>query len=216
MFSAIERVLIAAAMVGLSGCGSPRPIMYYGVQIPAAPVPTAYTYPIDMVVGNISGPDLLEATPIVYKTSRNQMGTYLYHRWTEPPVRMIQAKLIRLLRTSGEYQSVSSPGSGSAGDLVVRGRLYEFAEVDSEGINGLVSMEFELYNRKTAKILWSHFYSQTEPVEGKQVPAVVEALDRNLDRGLKEVTVGLGRYFAANPPAGSEAQTQRAGEVIAK
>ncbi len=88
---------------------------------------------------------------------------------------------------------------------MVRGRLYEFTEVDGDGINGLVSMEFELYNRKTAKILWTHFYSQTEPVEGKEVPAVVQALDRNLDRGLKEVVSGMSQYFSQNPPAKREA-----------
>jgi ABC-type uncharacterized transport system auxiliary subunit len=118
-------------------------------------------------------------------------------------VDMVQEKLIRLLRTTGEYQSING-GSMSGGELVVRGRLYDFAEVDGESITGLVSMEFELYNRKTATIVWSHFYSQTEPVETKQVPAVVQALDRNLDRGLKEVVAGLGRYFAANPPVRSE------------
>jgi hypothetical protein len=32
------------------------------------------------------------------------------------------------------------------------------------------------------------------------VPAVVQALDRNLDRGLNEVVAELSRYLAANPP----------------
>ena len=35
----------------------------------------------------------------------------------------------------------------------------------------------------------------------QEVPAVVQALDRNLDRGLKEVVTALGQYFVANPPA---------------
>ncbi len=203
-------IITVAATVALSGCGAPRPIMYYGIQVPATPAPSHFTYPIEIVVGRITGPDLLEATPIVYKTSRNQIGTYQYHRWTEAPVQMIQAKLIRLLRTSGEYRAVSDPGGSSVGDLVVRGRLYEFTEVDGEAITGLVSMEFELYNRKSNSMVWTHFYSQTEPVEGKQITAVVQALDRNLDRGLKEVVARLGQYFVANPPVKREAYSQRA------
>jgi ABC-type uncharacterized transport system auxiliary subunit len=90
---------------------------------------------------------------------------------------------------------------------VVRGRLDRFEEVDTESINGFVSMEFELYNRKTARVLWSHSYSQMEPAQGKEVSQVVQALDRNLDRGLKEIVAGLSQYFAANPPA-SEAKGQ--------
>jgi ABC-type uncharacterized transport system auxiliary subunit len=196
-------------MVWLSGCGAPRPITYYGIQVPTTPAPAGYTYPIDVAVGRIMGPDLLRTAPIVYKTGSNQIGTYQYHRWLETPVQMVQMKLVRLLRTSGEFQSVSGPENASDGDLVVRGRLYDFTEVDGGRIDGLVTMEFELYNRKTARILWSHFYSQTEPVEVKEVPAVVQALDRNLDRGLKEVVAGLCHYFEANPPGG-EAPTQKA------
>jgi ABC-type uncharacterized transport system auxiliary subunit len=91
---------------------------------------------------------------------------------------------------------------GSGGDIeyVVRGRLDEFGEVDGQTLSGQVVMEFELYNRKTGKVLWTYSYSQTEAVEGKEVADVVQALERNLDRGLKEVAAGVSRYFEANPP----------------
>ena len=200
-------VLMVASITGLLGCGTPRPIMYYQVQIPATPTPSGYTYPLDILVGRITGSDLLEATPIVYRTKGNQIGTYQYHRWSDTPVQMVQEKLVRLLRTTGEYQSVGETGRTAGGDMVVRGRLYEFTEVDADRISALVSMEIELFNRRTAKILWSHFYTASEPVEGKEVPAVAQALDRNLDRGLREVVTGLSQYFSANPPGKLRAAT---------
>jgi ABC-type uncharacterized transport system auxiliary subunit len=208
MYRVILIALISLAVWGLAGCGSPKPIKYYAVQIPAVPAPSAHTYPVDLVVARLSGPDLLEASPIVYKTGTNQIGTYTYHRWTEPPTDMVQQKLIRLLRNSGEFQSVTGAESGNGagrapGGLVLRGRLHDFAEVDGAAISGLVTMEFELYNRTSNKIVWMHFYSQTEPVQTKAVPAVVEALDRNLDRGLNEIVAELRKYFAANPPGKS-------------
>jgi ABC-type uncharacterized transport system auxiliary subunit len=186
--------------------------MYYQLQIPAAPAPANYRHPIDVAVGRITGSELLEASPIIYKTKQNQIGTYQYHRWSETPVLMVQEKLIRMLRTSGEYQSVSGMGNPAGGEFVVRGRLYDFTEIDGDGISGLVSLEVELFNRRTAKILWTHFYTGTEPVAGKEVPAVAQALDRNLDRGLKEVMAGLSGYFATNPPGGP----QPAASAIAK
>jgi ABC-type uncharacterized transport system auxiliary subunit len=88
--------------------------------------------------------------------------------------------------------------SDSTGQFVVRGSLYDFEEVDGANIAALVSMEFDLLDRKTGEVLWSHFYSQSEPVEEKKISEVVATLNRNLDRGLKEVTVGLGGYFAKN------------------
>lgn len=200
LISQISRFFpLAPVILGLCGCASPRPINYYDLQIPAAPTPAGHTYPVGVVVGRIQGSDLLEASPIVYKTRRNQMGTYAYHRWSDAPVQLLQEKLVRMLRTSGEYQSVTRSGDPSSGDLLIRGRLYDFTEVDGDSVSGLVSMEIELFNRKTAKILWTHFYTGTEPVPGKkvQVPEVAQALDRNLDRGLTEVVTGLSRYFAS-------------------
>lgn len=211
MHRVMQFVLIALATLTLGGCGAPRPIKYYSVQIPATPTQINHTYPIDLLVGRVAGPDILQAAPIAYKTGSNEVGTYQYHRWTDSPVEMVQEKLICLLRTSGDYQSVSNAAGMAGGDLVIRGRLYDFAEVDGDSITGLVTMEFELYDRKAAKILWSHFYSQTEPVQGKTVALVVKALDQNLDRGLKEVAGGLGKYFAEHPSArasGNEAHAQ--------
>jgi ABC-type uncharacterized transport system auxiliary subunit len=111
---------------------------------------------------------------------------------------MLQGNLIRLLSSSGNYQSVASVGSTSEGQFVVRGKLYDFEEVDGASIAGLVSMEFELYERKSGKVVWSHFYSQSEPVQSKEISAIVTALDVNLDRGLNEVAAGLNQYFSAN------------------
>jgi ABC-type uncharacterized transport system auxiliary subunit len=185
--------------LGLAGCGSPRPIRFYEIETPPAPARINSTRPIDILVGRITGPSFLESEPIVYRTGANEVGTYQYHRWSDPPVEMVQTNLVRLLRSSGDYQSVGIMGSGATQNLVVRGRLERFEEVDAAQISTLVAMEFELYNRKTARVLWSHSYSQSEPAQGKEVSQVVQALDRNLDRGLKEVVAGLGQYFAANP-----------------
>jgi ABC-type uncharacterized transport system auxiliary subunit len=59
-------------------------------------------------------------------------------------------------------------------------------------------MEFDLYDRKSGKVVWSHSYSQSEPVQDKEVSSIVTALNVNLDRGLKEVAAGLNQYLSAN------------------
>jgi len=192
-------VLISPLALSLSGCGGGKPIHYYTVQSPGAPTLTTSAHPMSLLVGGIGGADIYRDTPIVYRIGANQIGTYQHSRWVEPPVELLKSKLIRVLSASGDYQSVTSLGSSSDGRFVVRGRLYNFDEVDGANIAGLVSMEFELYDRKSGKIVWKHFYSQSEPAQGKEISAIVAALDTNLDRGLKEVAAGLSQYFSANP-----------------
>ncbi len=196
MYRTTGRILVSLLVLGLTGCGASRPIRYYTFQVPVAPSPATDTHLVSLLVGSIGGPEIFKDTPIAYRIGTNEVGTYQYSRWAEPPVEMLKSKLIRMLRASGQYQSVSGLGSTAEGQFVVRGRLYEFEEVDSGSIGGQVSMEFELYDRKSGKVVWSHSYSRNEPVEGKSISAVVTALDINLDRGLKEVAAGLGQYFS--------------------
>jgi ABC-type uncharacterized transport system auxiliary subunit len=174
-----------------------RPISwYYTFRVPATPDPAPDVHGPSLLVGRINGPGILKNEPIAYRVGTHEIGTYANHRWEEPPVDMLKISLIRQLRDSGAYSSVNSLMSDSTGQFVVRGSLYDFEEVDDANIAALVSMEFDLLDRKTGEVLWSHFYSQSEPVEAKKIPDVVAALNRNLDRGLKQVTASLGDYFA--------------------
>jgi cholesterol transport system auxiliary component len=192
-------VLLSLAVAGLGACGSGRPILYYTLEFPPAPQPSTSVYPITILVGRLGAPDLLQDEPIIYRTGPNEIGTYAYHHWAEPPARMIRVMLFRRLRSSGKYQSVSELGSAARGDYVLQGRLDDFEEVDTAaGIAALVTMELELVDRKTNKTVWSHVYSRSEPVPGKQIPDVVAALNGNLRQGLDEILSSLDAYFSAN------------------
>ena len=199
----IPFIVVLLAAVGLGACRGGRLIRYYTVELPPAAQPSTNVYPITVLIGRIGAPEILQDDPIAYRTGPNEIGTYNYHHWAEPPVRMVKVILIRQLRASGKYQSVADLGSTVQGEFVLRGRLYDFEEVDAGTTAALVTMEFELFDRKTAKTFWTHFYSHSEPVQGKEIPDVVSALDRNLVRGLTEVTSGLDAYFSANVPGKS-------------
>jgi ABC-type uncharacterized transport system auxiliary subunit len=199
----IRSILLSLFALTLSGCGSTKPIRYYTIQSPTAPALPNGTHAVSLLVAGISGSEIFRRSPIAYRIGANEIGSYQYSQWAEPPVEIIQNSLIRLLLASGNYQSVASFSSASGGQFVVRGRLNDFEEVDGANITGLVSMEFDLYDRKSGKVVWSHSYSQSEPVQGKEISAIVQALDINLDRGLKEVAAGLNQYFATNPGGNS-------------
>jgi len=197
----IRLTLTSLLALGLAACGGTKPIRYYMLQIPAAPTLTTNAYPVSLVVATVNGAQIFQDGPIAYRIGVNEIGTYQFSQWAEPPVNLVRRRLIRMLRSSGDYQSVVELGSNSAGQFVLRGRLYDFEEVDAgSSISALVSMEFDLYDRKSGKVVWSHFYSQSDPVQTKEISAIVTALDSNLDRGLKEVATGLDQYFSTNLP----------------
>jgi ABC-type uncharacterized transport system auxiliary subunit len=195
-------ITLVLAGVGLSACGGGRPIRYYTVELPQAAQPSTRAHAITLLIGRIAAPGILQDEPLAYRSGPNEIGIYEYHHWVEPPARMVKVILIRQLRASRKYQSVAELGSSVQGEFVLQGRLYDFEEVDGASTAALVAMEFELVDRKTSKTVWTHFYSYSQPVQGKEIPDVVSALDHNLVRGVTEIASGLDAYFST-PASGA-------------
>ncbi len=116
---------------------------------------------------------------------------------------MISDVLLRELQESERYQHVYSLRSDSRGDYVLRGRLYDFREIDGNGLSVRVAFDFELRDSKTGTTVWNRSYSHDEPVDGKNVKAVVAALDRNVQSGLREVMGGLEQYLSSHTAVAS-------------
>ncbi len=198
----IAVLAIALVVGGLASCGATRPSKYYELQVPAAHPQAggSNAYPVALVVGRLTAPHLYRDDRIVYRTGPEQLGTYEYHRWAEPPTEMLEAILLRRLRESGRYRSVQLLRSNARGDFIIRGRLHNFEEVSGSPLVARVALEIELDEVKTGTTVWSQFYSHDEPVNGKDVSAVVEALNRNVQQGLAQITDGIEQYFASHPP----------------
>ena len=75
-----------------------------------------------------------------------QLGTYEYERWAEPPAEMMQDMVIKTLRASGSYRSVSRIGSNLRGEYIVRGQLFALDEVQSPGLAARFSFQLELFD----------------------------------------------------------------------
>ncbi len=191
----------------LSGCGATRPSKYYQLTAPSDKIAGAdpAPFPVTLLVGRITTSLLYRDDHIVYTSNGEAMGTYEYQRWAEPPSEMISDVLLRKLQDSDRYEHVYTLRSDAHGDFVLRGRLYDLREIDGDGKApaARVAFEFELRDSKTGTTVWSRSYSHDEPVSGKNVTAVVAAIDRNVQSGLSEVLEGLDKYFSTRSAVAS-------------
>jgi len=194
--------LLLVAM-GVSGCGSARPIRYYQLEVPeiVTTSPDAATYPITIVLGPLITSHLYREDHVVYSTDSEGMGTYDYQRWAEPPTEMIESILLREIRNTNHFREVYSQKTAVHGDYILRGHLYDFKEVSSPNLLARVAFDLELHDTKTGAIVWAKTYRHDEPVSVKEPAAVVSALDKNVEHGLHEAADSMAAYFAANPPA---------------
>jgi len=194
-------IAIILLAVALTGCGAARPSKYYQLTVPGTEgvAQGADPVPATLLLAPLLASHLYREDRIVYSGSGEQMGTYEFQRWAEPPTEMIQEVLLRELRASGRYKAVYAGRSNATGDFMIRGRLYDFKEVSGSTMIAKVTFELEMRDLKSGSTVWNHYYSHDEPVTGKDVPAVVAALDRNVQMALKEVLASLDRHFAEHP-----------------
>jgi ABC-type uncharacterized transport system auxiliary subunit len=191
---------LAMMVLAMDGCGGARPMQYYQLTVPTEkPHAEANASGVSLALGPLVTSHLYREDRIVYSTGSQRMGTYEFQRWTEPPAEMIEEVLLRELRASGRYRDVSLLRSSSRADYILHGRLYDFKEVAGEPLQARVTAEFDLKDAKSGATVWSHYYKHDEPVSGKDVAAMVAALDRNVQRGLEEITTSLDQYFSSVP-----------------
>jgi len=197
----LAAVFLLLSVAFAAGCGAARPSKYYQLTVPndLAADPPSDPYPVSLLLGTLMASHLYREDRIVYSSGNESMGAYEYHRWAEPPTEMIEEVLLRELRASGRYRSVNFLRSGARGDYVLSGRLYDFKEVSGSPLLARVTFELTMRDNKTASTVWNHYYSHDEPVSGKDVPAVVAALNRNVQRGVNEFRSSLNEYFSTHP-----------------
>ncbi len=193
-------VALAMVVAGLCGCGAVPQSKYYQLTSPgeASSAPAGDPLPVTVLVGPLKASHLYREDRLVYATGGVEMGTYQVHRWSEPPTEMMQELLWRSLRGSHRYSAVYLLTSSSHGDFLLQGNLYDFKELSGSTLTARLNMELELRETRTGAIVWTHSYSHDEPVSGKDVSAVVAALDQNAQRCVSEAAASLNEYFTAH------------------
>lgn len=199
----VPALALCLAGIFTASCGASRPVKYYVLdpgETHPAPAAASARYPITLLVARLGSSHLYRDDRLVYGSGPVELGTYEYHRWAEPPIEMVQDALIDALRSTGDYRSVAAIASNLRGEYILRGRLDSLDEVDKPEITARVSIELELFDPRAGATVWTGTYSHDEPVKGKTVPDVVEAMDRNLRSGVQQLAANLGQYFAEHPP----------------
>lgn len=194
-------VLAGILACAMGGCGKIPVTRYYQLQVPKVTSPASNTepLPITLLVGPLKASHLYREDRLVYGTGTEEMGTYQEERWAAPPTEMIRELLWRTLRASHRYASVNLLTSNSRGDFELSGNLYDFKEISGSQLVARMSLELELRDTKTETIVWTHEYVHDEPVNVKDVAAVVAALDQNAQRCVDESEASLFQFLASHP-----------------
>ena len=185
--------LMLAIGTALTGCGGRiRYPNYYTLNLPAPPDPPApESVRTSIAVREFQSPGYLRQGPIVYRTTREQIGFYEYHRWAEDPRGLVTNAVVDHLRASGQYATVLMYNGRADSDLIFSGRLEKLEEVDYDtGVKVEVAITGQITRVKTGATVWSNAVSEVGTVSERNVAGVVSEMNRTMERAIDKLLAG--------------------------
>src|SRR5260221_7610639 len=174
----------------LAGCGGAvKYPNYYTLHLPPPPdPPTQEGVRTILAIREFRSPTYLRQGAIVYKSSPEQLGFYEYHRWAVDPREFLTNAVAEHLRASGYFTQVKLYDGRSDTDYVLSGRLEELEELDyGGGVKVEVAISAQMVNLANGATVWSNAVSEVGTVDKRDVPTVVAAMNRTMDRAIEKL-----------------------------
>ncbi len=198
---------LAFAAAIIAGCESaPIPdVAHYRMptQEKIAPVGTPL-YAESIVVDIFNADGLHSEQSILYQTSPTApVKAYHYQLWNDPPVRLLQRRLITRLRNENVAPLVVDRLPTSIASMRVSGLVERFERVkDDSGVwSAVVRLELRVDRGEQALPLLLEAYEIAEPAEGESIQATVRAFARAVDEINNRFVADL-RELEATPTRG--------------
>lgn len=190
----IKTVLALFSLIILAGCsGKMRYPSYYTLNLPAPPdPPAAENAKATVAIREFSAPAYLRRGAIVYKTSPESVGFYVYHRWAVDPCEFVTDSMRDRLSASGLFAHVKRYDGRPDAEFIVSGRLEKLEEIDYEGgVKVEVAISAQMIRLDTGATVWSKAVSKVGNVDQRNVPAVVSAMSSTMDLAIQELLTPL-------------------------
>jgi ABC-type uncharacterized transport system auxiliary subunit len=190
----IKTVLALFSLIILAGCsGKMRYPSYYTLNLPVPPdPPAAENAKATVAIREFSAPAYLRRGAIVYKTSPESVGFYVYHRWAVDPCEFVTDSMRDRLSATGLFAHVKRYDGRPDAEFIVSGRLEKLEEIDYEGgVKVEVAISAQMIRLDTGATVWSKAVSKVANVDQRNVPAVVSAMSSTMDLAIQELLTPL-------------------------
>jgi len=162
-------------------CGVPR-TNYFTIEMPQATRGGGAQIERRIAVQRFSADQTLVDDRILYRERPNELSFYEYKRWANPPVDIVTDYFIHRMKESGDYLDVSPAKTAGASDLILRGRLYHFEELDrGKEVLASVAVELELTDSKTRASVWRGNAECTRPVATRDMGGIASGIAECLE-----------------------------------
>lgn len=192
-----NRCLSLIALVALAGCAAaPVPeVAYYKMPDPRIEARETPAFAMPVVVDTMLADGLHGEQSILYATKPGgSVRSYHYQRWNDPPVRLLQRRLIRMLRDGNVSPVVADRLSTSVSAVRVSGVVERFERVRREdGWYAEVRLELRADVGDEALPAVLRTYEAAVPAGAETIEATVRAFAQATDQALGAFAADLAQ-----------------------
>ncbi len=175
---------VACLALGLAACSAPTvpDVTYYRLAEPAAAVwqrAPSFPVPVDVAVFGADG--LYAEQALIYSTDAGgTLRTYHYQLWADPPARLLQRRLIDVLRRAQAAPLVTDRLPASADALRITGLIRRFDRARrADGFHAEIDLQLRV--ERSGRLLAEPVYHADMLAQGTDLEASVAAFGRALD-----------------------------------
>jgi len=129
---------------------------------------------------------------MTYSYSSSERGEYQNSKWSNNAGKLIQGNIIQILVQSRVFKAVLPYESTAGEDLRLESAVFDFSHhVRGEASYAVVSMQFNLINTDSGKLIKTKRFSYKENTQTLDARGYVEATNRAMSRLSRDLVVWL-------------------------
>ena len=202
-------LLAVAALASVTSCSIlPKrdPMVIYeparSTQSQAANIPKASW---SLLVARPVAGELYETDSISVRPKAGSVQIYKGASWSDSVPNLVQSALVMSFEDSQKILTVARPGGAVRGEYQLVTELRAFDSIYAAGRpEAVVEIHAKLVHSVDGEVVAAHTFHEVEPASSAEVPAVVDAFSRSLDRVTSQVvgwTLSNGNRYQAGLPA---------------
>ncbi len=196
-------ILCLSLILLLTGCHATKAPDFSYFRLPPPPTVTAYAHMIfetPVVVDTFVADGLYGDQALVYAidASASELRQYHYQLWVDPPTRMLQRRLLVLLRRAHVSDLVTDGLPASRAAVRVHGVILRMDRMPVDGgYKVAVGLKIRADGVDGAPLL-DKLYSTSEPASANGLSSTVAAYGTAIDRLFKEFEADLAQHGGAH------------------
>jgi ABC-type uncharacterized transport system auxiliary subunit len=186
-------VLIAAIFSGCSLKSVSKPIVQYAIEDNTKVIKETKAVNKVLKISRLKSPEYIQNSSIWYQNSSFEMNSYLYAKWNEDFVNMIENNIASTVYDSGLFKSTFTKYSKIRADLLLEGEIIEsLQKIGSDG-SAEVSFSIRLYliDSENSKLIGSKEFVYLKKCTDVNVKGAVIAYNEIVKNLNKDVVIWL-------------------------